>query len=360
MDYGLLAKTIIVDLASALTPSWLKPSKKAPPPLPPRPPIIHFPYFNKLPVELRLKIWAFSVEPRIVPVHLHTRQTREENDNAPEEETETPESNEGAPPPLNFSYTGNFARDYSRDVSHTMAITTCKNPLDYERCKCSTYSIGGRHFHNLPAQAIVCRESREVVLAMETYKQYYFSHTYNTSGLQQEMVQPSHIFSPQADPELLPKTDRGTAARGVILNASLDTIYLRANVASRSEIQEVCHFSTIVAREAPEIRKVVIELGIAMPPYKFLAKARFEYWKAWGESAWWVPVGPLLRMKGLREVVLVTHGHRDGKRKWLPEEWKVRTEGFWREELLKYVEFWPGEWEGAMPKLMFVDTIMEV
>lgn len=364
MDYGLLAKTIVVDLASLLVPSWLKPSKTAPPPPPPRPPIIPFPQFNKLPVELRLKIWEFSIEPRVVPVHLYTSSSQEDEDvlNDEEEMESRPTAPENLPPsrapPMHFdSYT--YGNELENPSGKRMAVTTCRNPMAHERCECSTYSIGGRHFHNLPPQAIVCRESREVIQAMDTYKKYFFSHTYNTNGLHQDVYDPEHLFSPQADPTLLPKTDRGTSARGVILNPSIDILYLRARVSSRSRIQEVCHFSTIVAREAPEISKVVIDLGIAMPPYKFLAKDRFEYWKAWGESAWWVPVGSLLRLKGLKEVVLVTHGDGEGKRKWLPEEWKVRTEGLWRDKLLRYVEFWPGEWEGVMPVMRFVERFEE-
>jgi hypothetical protein len=146
---------------------------------------------------------------------------------------------------------------------------------------------------------------------------------------------------------LLPKT-------GLVINPSLDTVILRVNVASRSNVQELHHLASILSTQLPEIRKVVIQIRIAMPPYKFWQSTRFQYWMRWGESGWWVPMRFLIKLRGLREVVLVCRGE-----KMLPQQWMARTEGQWAEEMEKRREEWPVEWRATMPSLTFVGNMKE-
>jgi hypothetical protein len=139
------------------------------------------------------------------------------------------------------------------------------------------------------------------------------------------------------------------------MNPQLDSLVLRINVASRSDVQKVQHLASILSSHLPEIRKVVVLLRVAMVPFRHWQPNRFRYWRKWGEDGWWVPVRFLIKLKGLREVVLVY----DFGQKMLPPEWRARTVGQWVEELVKVQERWPVEWDGVMPSLRFVGSLAE-
>lgn len=143
--------------------------------------------------------------------------------------------------------------------------------------------------------------------------------------------------------------------RGVVINPCVDMINLAVNVASRSGVQEVGDWAVIVARQIPDLRKIVLEMGIAMPPYKFWQKERFQYWKKWGDTEWWVPIRALMKMKALRQVVIVA---KEGE-KMLPVEWRSRTKAQWSAKLLMVQERWPEEWHGVPPRLTIVGSLEE-
>jgi hypothetical protein len=143
---------------------------------------------------------------------------------------------------------------------------------------------------------------------------------------------------------------------GLIINPSVDTLHIGVNVASYSGVLTLSRFAAIVAQQIPDIQRVILSLHIAMPPYKFWASARFQYWKNWGGIGWWVPSRHLIKMPALREVVLLVRK----KEKMLPVEWRNRTEGQWVEELLKVEDQWPAGWEGKMPSLKFLYSLEDV
>ena len=142
---------------------------------------------------------------------------------------------------------------------------------------------------------------------------------------------------------------------GLAINYSIDAIIMPVNIPTRSAILELHHFSAVAAQQIPHLRKFIVHLRIFMPPYKFWSSRRFQYWRKWGETSWWVPIRYLLRMRALEEVVLL----RNGEEKLLPSEWKSRVIAQWTEELLKVKDAWPVEWEGKMPSLRFVTSVAE-
>jgi hypothetical protein len=92
-----------------------------------------------------------------------------------------------------------------------------------------------------------------------------------------------------------------------------------------------------------------------MAPFQHRQPERLQYWWNWGEDGWWVPVRALVKLKELREVVLVC----DPGQKMLPSEWRARTVVQWVEELEKEQERWPIEWDRVMLSLRFVGSFEE-
>jgi hypothetical protein len=289
--------------------------------------ITTFPQFPKLPIELRLKIWAYALESRSLRIHLHKFYPSWLNDEQryegyapdwPEHSSLTspfdgpkfvPTAEEEGGVQYGYPDTPSEPRPYH------MAITPC---TDCHPCGCEYYPPVSNHARPLPASLSACHESREAGIG-----QYIrcIEDEYDVRGLAVVHPVSSLVKSPPSRP---PQT-------GIIINPSLDTLILRINVASRSDVQEVHHLASILSHHLPEVRKVVIRLRIAMPPYKHWQPNRIHYWRKWGEDGWWVPVRFLLKLRGLREVVLVCNL----KEKMLPVEWRVRTEGQWVEELLR-------------------------
>jgi hypothetical protein len=311
-----------------------------------------FPQFSKLPIELRLKIWAFALEPRPLRVHLHKFDPSWLNDQQRYESyaPDWPEHSSLAEPfdgPQFTPMTEEEGReiycnpDYPSDPQpYHMVVTPC---TDAHPCRCTYYPPSSTHALPLPPLLSTCRESREAFMG-----QYIrcLESEYSTRGV--PVVHPTSLLVKSPPSTLLPQT-------GLIINPFLDTIILHVNVAYRSDVQQVHYFASILSTQLPEVRKVVIQIDIAMPPYKFWQSARFQYWRRWGEDGWWVPTRFLIRLRGLREVVLVC----GEKEKMLPSEWRARTEGQWVEELEKKREEWLGEWRGEMLSLRFVGDVKE-
>lgn len=300
-----------------------------------------------LPAELRLKIWDYALEPRLHRIHLYVY-TQPYSDDEEEEEDEDEGEPEapGASDALESADAGSETGDGMGEVygfgpdggplrrKCNMVITPCKSGT----CRCDFFPPSSRDALPLPATAYACSESREVTLPQFSK---YLGEEYNTRGLP-VTKRYSGLVATSTQDSVFPTV-------GLLLNPSIDNILIRANVASASSVQEVHHFAAVAARQLLDLRKVVIELGISMPPYRFWSSARFQYWRNWGQNPWWIPIKFLLRMKRLREVVFV----RRAKDKMLPKEWRDRIMSQWEDKFGTEKEKWPIEWAGTMPSLRF-------
>jgi hypothetical protein len=137
----------------------------------PAPPSIGlFPHFSKLPVELRLKIWAHALEPRSLRIHLHkyypdwvVHEQRWEG-YAPDwpEHSGLTEPFDGPPfVPLTEGEEGvsyGYPRPLSEAEPYHMVITLC---TDIHPCRCTHAPVLSRLANPLPPSLSACRESRE-------------------------------------------------------------------------------------------------------------------------------------------------------------------------------------------------------
>ncbi|KAK0103133.1 hypothetical protein ONS95_000691 [Cadophora gregata] len=309
-----------------------------------------FPQFSKLPVELRLKIWSYAAPSRILRVHLHEYTPHWINDeNRWEGYAPEPNSNQDSdtdapananlprfiPTPVDLLPALPMYANEALRPQH-MEITACTSS---HPCGCKTYPPKSHSLLPMPGVLLACQESYAVLS-----KQYRrcLENEYNAWGY--EVVLPFRVkeYPPSRPP-----------VTGLIMNPLADTLHVRVNVASFSGVMVLRRFAAIVAQQVPNIQRVIFSLHITMPPYKFWASARFQYWKNWGATGWWVPAKHLIKMPDLREVVLVVRK----KEKMLPVEWRNRTEGQWAEELLKVEDQWPAGWKGKIPSLTFVDNV---
>jgi hypothetical protein len=288
-----------------------------------------FPRFSDLPTEIRLKIWEFSLEERIIPVHMHGF-TGDRNVASTLPDIHDAGSDEEADPPLETMY-------------KAMALTSCIRSYP---CKCSYYPPSSGHTEPLPGVLLASHESRDATLGKHLT---YLEKEYDIRGI--AVHETSMISFP---PDEFP---RKKTRRGVRINPSVDTILLRFNVASWQGMVNLHHFAAIAANEIPGIKKVVISLYIAMPPYQWWQKQRFQKWRNWGADGKWVS-RKIVKFGNLREIVVVVEGKVYAK--MLPDEWRERTLEIWRMELRGLRERWPVEWEGCMPELKFVTRFEDV
>jgi hypothetical protein len=144
---------------------------------------------------------------------------------------------------------------------------------------------------------------------------------------------------------------------GVFINPAVDIPIIPFNVKSSQAVEDMHHMVAIAVKEVPRISTVVLKCYIAMPPYMWWQRDRFEKWRRMGPNGDWVP-RKTVRLSNLRELVLLVEGKE--LRKMLPEEWRERTVSIWEKELLGMQDSWPGEWEGTMPRLRFVTTLKEL
>ncbi|KAH8787431.1 hypothetical protein F5882DRAFT_461675 [Hyaloscypha sp. PMI_1271] len=197
-----------------------------------------FPQFSKLPIELRLKIWAFALEPRHLRVHLHKFHPSWLNDQqrydsyAPDwpEHSSLTEPFDGPQFTLMTEEEGGEIYcdpDYYSDPQpYHMVVTPC---ADAHPCRCTYYPPSSTHALPLPPLLSTCRESREAFMG-----QYIrcLESEYSTRGV--PVVHPTSLLAKSPPSTLLPQT-------GLIINPSLDAIILHANVASRSDVQQDCY-----------------------------------------------------------------------------------------------------------------------
>jgi hypothetical protein len=309
-----------------------------------------FPQFSKLPIELRLRIWIFALKPRHLRIHLHKswplwlddEQRYEGYAPAWPEHSSLTEPFDGLEYIPMTEEEGGELYGYPDSRSDPQPLHMFLTPCtDTHPCRCVSFPPSSTHAQQLPGILFACRESRDA-----TRRQYVrcLEDEFDARGLVVVDLSLHLVKSPPST--LLPRT-------GIVINPSVDALVLRVNVASRSSVQEVHHLASILATQLPDIRKVIIQLRIAMPPFKFWQSTRFQYWKKWGENGWWVPMRFLVKLKGLREVVLVCNL----KEKMLPPDWRMRTESQWIEEFSKLEERWPAEWGGMMPSFKFVGDV---
>ncbi|KAH6719471.1 hypothetical protein BKA61DRAFT_276567 [Leptodontidium sp. MPI-SDFR-AT-0119] len=322
---------LIQSASSAL--SWILSSSSKPQDTKPSyPPLETFHQFPELPVELRLKIWGYTAPLRTVRVHLHdfspsmvggSRSSGPRFIQGPvEQRPDLPIYN-------------------SMDTEpHHMIITLCSPSRD---CGCDMFPPKTRNLLPLPGVLLACHESRDVLL--KEYRRC-LEDEYDLWG--QAVANPTSRMQ-----KSLPSEPPVT---GLIVNPSADIIHLSVNVSSCNSVVQLNRFAGIAAQQLPDLQRIVLNVHIAMPPYKFWATGRFQFWKNWGGSGWWVPARYLVKMQYLKEVILIVKKSE----RMLPVEWRNRTEGQWVEELWKLEDQWPAGWEGRMPRLKFVQSIEEI
>jgi hypothetical protein len=316
----------------------------------------HFPQFNQLPYEIRIKIWEFALEPRIIPLHLHALDVSYKYEvqawdgyapNDPDESSYSPEEVSRLPVyrPLTEEEGGLIPGridDMEPSPKH-MAVTPCSGAF---HCKCDSPPPHSPSAPSLPAVLFACHESRNTNVF--SYKRV-MEDEYDDRGL--PFIPPTSglVKSPISKPPVT----------GVIINPAIDTILISVNVASRTSVVELRHLAHIIARQVPDITKVVLKGRIVMIPLKFYSAQRFQFWKGWGHNGWWVPVISLLKLPRLREVVFY-YDEETKNKQFLPDEWKARTQAQWTSELMKVEERWPDAWNGKIPAFNFTSDLKEL
>lgn len=283
-------------------------------------PLPSFHCFPDLPTEIRLKIWEFAIPSRTVPIYLHSHRS---------------ELSEIASHPFRANSHHHLIRSPTPDgddrtleaesqaqlsaSSHTgISVFTCESGA---YCKCRVRRNEICHAMPLPAMFYVSRESRDVLRGM--YSEYFVGH-YDKRGM---------ILGKNPEFRVTPNSiaDPAISGKGVVWNPALDTILLTMNIASSGDIQDIIHFVAIAAREIPQIRRAAIQIRIAMPPYQWSERGRFQKWRNWGPDGSWVP-RKIVKFENLREIVIVREvGSKNDK--MLPQEWRDRTMSIWQEEL---------------------------
>ncbi|EPE27921.1 hypothetical protein GLAREA_04712 [Glarea lozoyensis ATCC 20868] len=321
-------------------------------------PLEQFLKFNQLPLELRIRIWQFALEPRLI--HLHHRTISvdyQQDENAyngyapegPEESIHTPEEISNLPVyrPLtkeedDEEHDHGTIQDTTERPPIHMVITPCNGAAP--RCDCKFYPVPySRSAPSLPAVLFACHESRQANIAR--YERI-MEDEYDNRGIPFIPATSGLVKSSSSEPPVT----------GITINPAIDTIALSVNIASKNNVHELKRFTLIAARQVPDITTVVLKGHIAMPPYKFWSSQRFQYWRRWGDESWWVPTISLLKFRYLKEVIFYYHAEKKN-RAFLPDEWKARTRDQWISELRKVEDRWPESWKGEPPMLKFVTDL---
>ncbi|RDW60625.1 hypothetical protein BP6252_12008 [Coleophoma cylindrospora] len=298
-------------------------------------PASSFPRFAELPTEVRLRIWGFALESsRIVPVHLHRC---DNNQQTPSVSSASAASTPGLD---EDDQSGGEAQDEEEDLPDpsrhdTLRITTCTESLP---CDCSLYLARAPYTVPLPPPLAACRESWGAL--MDPYA-ICFDKEYNLRGL------PVFHSASETEPGQL-GLQESSMRTGVRFHPTCDTLMFRFNIASQMGLEDLHHFAAIAAREAPDIRRVVLRIDIVLIPYQWWQSSRFQRWKNWGPDSSWVSPD-LVQFGKLRELVLLI----DGKvcQSMLPDAWRERTLLLWQEGLEGMRHKWPEEWAGNIPVL---------
>lgn len=297
-----------------------------------------FPRFPDLPIELRLKIWKLALFPRIYPVHIRaygggdsplTLEHPDENISDTDEEEGDDETRRTRP-------------------NQPIAITTCSQN---QPCGCDYIPPRSHNIVPPPAVFSVCRESRKATL--DQYSTI-FNKMYNIRG--QAVLPPALFFAHWVTTREGSKP-YDAAKTGIYVNSAVDMPLIRFNVASSGSLDEINHFISIATRQDARFRRVLLRLHIALPPYQWWQRARFQRWRRWGESSDWVPK-QIVKCRELKEVILLVEGkvYKD----MLPKDWRERTVEIWERELRMMRSQWPEEWDGEMPILRFVTRMEDV
>jgi hypothetical protein len=311
----------------------------------------HFPKFSQFPLELRIKIWKLALTPRVI--HLHHRvfspayneEIQAWNGYAPaaaHASSLTLEEISRLPiyRPLTEEEGGEMRNS---GIPTHVALTPCSGT---HPCGCKRFPPHSRFAPPLPGVLLACHESRNNTIA--AYKRV-LEGEYDNRGFPIVPPTVAVIKSSISEPPVT----------GAILNPAIDIIALTVNVASRFSVLELKHLTGMVARQIPDITKVVLRGSIAMPPYKFWSSARFRYWESWGQDSWWVPAAHLIKFQRLKEVIFFYHKEKK-RQQLLPDEWKARTQAQWESELLKVESMWPDSWKGMPPTLTFVTDLESI
>jgi len=106
-----------------------------------------------------------------------------------------------------------------------------------------------------------------------------------------------------------------------------------------------------MSKQLPNMTRIVVSTVIALRPYMWSRKERFEYWKTMGHDAKWVPRN-MVQFPHLRDVVVLLGG--ETHEKMLPIEWRERTANIWSEEMERVRETWPDNWINVGPPVLRV------
>jgi len=143
---------------------------------------------------------------------------------------------------------------------------------------------------------------------------------------------------------------------GVFINPAVDALMVDMSIASSDSIQKLHHFVNIMSKQLPDMSRVIIGTEIALPPYKWWRKERFEYWKTMGQDARWIPKN-MVQFRHLRDVVVLLGGKTHEK--MLPSEWRERTVRIWTEEMERIRQKWPEQWVNDGPPVLRVAGSLE-
>jgi hypothetical protein len=103
----------------------------------------------------------------------------------------------------------------------------------------------------------------------------------------------------------------------------VDIPLLKANIASRSAVQEVHRFVRMASKQAPEVSRPAIVAQIALPPFQWYLSSNTARWRrAWGNDSSWVP-HDVVKFPNFRELIIVVEGKMASE--MLDEAWRVRT-----------------------------------
>ena len=311
-----------------------------------------FPQFSRLPPETRYQIWIFSLESRIIPLHLH-RHYQNTIEREPQIELDPNESD-------------SYGSDNTRST-YTLSILTCTLPGQI--CDCTDRPPTSPHNVPLPAAFFVCHESRAATRKL--YSKFLDdgyeedgSPTYAKVAL--ELAQhyrgsPLGIVQIQRNPFLWKRaTTRPYPFRtGVVANPWVDVLMVNALIRIRDElsvtIAEFKHLVAVIAREMPDLAQIVVRVSL---PSEWQSRESLHFWRTLGQGGRWVSQN-LLRIRGLKEVVILTD-NSSNQHFILPQESQERASIMWKEKLEKSRENWPREWLGSAPVLKFVNRFEDL
>ncbi|KAL2067552.1 hypothetical protein VTL71DRAFT_1977 [Oculimacula yallundae] len=314
----------------------------------------HFHQFSRLPIELRLKIWRYAAYPRLVTLHLHDKNPAlfvGEDRYEGYRPNWTPRAGTTAskymdyplfiPGPIERVPPIEGFRNPPTSPRHVV-VTLCSNS---NPCGCNSFPPKTKNSLPAPEVLLVCRESRYEILP---YYRRYFEHEYDSWG--------SQVLHPISQFKKPRRLSAEVSRAGITFAPTIDALHIYLNVASIGDVMGINRFAGIVAKQIPDVQRVVLSIHVSIRRYRTVGRDRSQLWRTWGSTGWWVPVNHLVNMPALEEVVLVI----PKSVKMLPAEWKIRTKDQWIDELALVEDEWPAGWKRKIPSLRFVSSVQEV